>query len=159
MIAPGWAPPIARRSIVAVPGRDQSTVSTSHWIVVNPSDRASEISAALTAPYGARNRHGVKPWVADRIAAAAASIWPRANAAGAGDVRVAPGVIADHVAVGEHPPFDRAALAVGRDLLADLEERGRHVVALEDVQELGRVVPRAVVERQRDLAAGRRARC
>ena len=68
MIAPGWAPPIARRSIVAVPGRDQSTVSTSHWIVVKPSDRASEIRAPLTAPPGARNRQGVKPCVAVLIA-------------------------------------------------------------------------------------------
>ena len=71
----------------------------------------------------------------------------------AGDVCVIPGVVADHVAVGEHPTINR--LAVGANLLADLEEGRVHVLALEDREELRRGGPRPVVERERDDASAR----
>ena len=68
---------------------------------------------------------------------------------------MAPGVVADHVAVGEHATIDRPA--VGRDLLSDLEEGGVDVLALEYVQELRRIGPRSVVEGERDHAMIRRS--
>src|SRR5207245_2090939 len=71
------------------------------------------------------------------------------------DIGVAPGVVADHVAVSEHPPVDR--LTVRADLLTDLEEGRVNVLALEHAEELGRIGPWSVIERQRYLAAGARA--
>src|SRR5579872_197199 len=72
-------------------------------------------------------------------------------------VGVIPGVVSDHVAVGQHPALDRAVVPVDADPLADLEERGHHVLALEDVEELRGVRRRAVVERQRHHALIARA--
>ena len=64
-----------------------------------------------------------------------------------------PRVIADHVAVREHLPLDRAVRVELRDVLADLEERRGHVQPSELVDEVlgGRLPPRAVVERERDV--------
>ena len=58
-----------------------------------------------------------------------------------------PGVVAEHEAVAQRPLEQRA---LARDLLADEEERRRHVLALEHVVELRRQRERAVVEGQRD---------
>jgi hypothetical protein len=68
-------------------------------------------------------------------------------------------VIADHVAVGQHPPWDRPALPADRDLLTDLKERRRNVLAFEDLKELRSVRPGTIVERQRHCrrSAGPRA--
>ena len=69
-------------------------------------------------------------------------------------IGMAPGVIADHVAVGEHLPLHGPVRIVDRDVLADLKERRRHMLPGQQADELGGrgFPPRAVIERQRDLA-------
>ena len=66
---------------------------------------------------------------------------------------MAPGVIADHVAVSEHLPLDRAVRVVRRDVLADLEECRRRVQASQFIDEVRRrrLPPWTVVERERDV--------
>ena len=59
---------------------------------------------------------------------------------------MAPGVVADHVAIGQDPPID--LLAVGADLLADLKEGRLDVLSFQQGQEIGSVVPGTVVECQ-----------
>ena len=70
-----------------------------------------------------------------------------------------PGVVADHVAVGEHLALDRPGRIELADLVANLEECRRDVQAGEQVDEVDRrrLIPRSVVERQRDLVDVRRA--
>ena len=73
-----------------------------------------------------------------------------------GQVRVRPGVVLDRVAGGgEHP----CVLRILEDVLPDLEERGRHVVALENRENRRRVGPRTIVEGEGDdlLSRGGRA--
>ncbi len=76
-----------------------------------------------------------------------------------GQIRVGPGVILDRVAGGgEHP----GVLGVLDDVLADLEERGRHVVALEHRQDLRGVGTGPVVKGEGDdplAGRGGTARC
>ena len=71
-----------------------------------------------------------------------------------------PGVVADHVPVREHLPLDGAVRIVSRDVLADLEEGRGHVQPCQLADEVcrRRLVPRPVVECQRDVVDLARAR-
>ena len=161
MIPPLWAFPSTLPLISPTPGSAQSRGSMSHMIVISPSERRERISDGLIARTAAATGTGVKPVAFGsrrRLLELRASARP---ASSAGHVGMAPGVVADHVAVGEHPPLDRAVGVVRRDLLADLEERRRHVLARQHVEEVDRRrrAPWTVVERQRDLVDVAWARC
>jgi hypothetical protein len=68
---------------------------------------------------------------------------------------MAPGVVLDREPSSRH---HLRVLGIGGNLLADLEEGGRHLVALEDGEHLGGIRTRAVVEGEGNHPLARRRR-
>ena len=112
--------------------------------------RCSSASVAESqSPYGGRNRRGKLRAVALDRAGLLEQLCPLLGRRQPRHRGVDLGVVSDRVAVGG----DLGRRGVEVPLLdPDLEERRGHVLALENGQDLRRVRPGAIIERERDLA-------